>query len=219
MAAENNSRIIEITAKSLKRAESLAETHAISVVLPWTQKPQAESARDILVQRAGLQFNLIMVHDDLAAGPAALINQVFERSRSVFFGYLAQDVFPSRRWLAQAAAVLKKTDAGLLAFNDGKWAGQIAAFGLAQRQWVNSIYGGSHLFFSGYTQHYGDVELSLIARQQKRFSYDANAVMMEVDFSKESRTVNTKDRDCFATRKLTGFDGRVKDSELLGLFG
>lgn len=137
----------------------------------------------------------------------------------MLFGYLAQDVFPSRRWHAQAAAALNKADAGLLAFNDGKWAGQIAAFGLVQRQWVRSIYGGSHLFFSGYTQHYGDVELSLIARQQKRFAYDANAVMMEVDFSKESRAVNTKDRDCFATRKLTGFDGRVKDSELLGMFG
>ncbi len=219
MAPKNSARFIELSAKELQNTSVLDVTQPITMVLPWINQKQAFSAAEILLARAGLPFDLILIQDDQHLGPSAILNAAFQKSRADLFGYLAQDAFPSRNWLAQGAAAIKKTSAGLLAFNDGKWAGQIAAFGLANRKWVNSIYGGRSLFYSGYQQHYGDVELSLIARQQKRLVYDGNAVMMEIDFSKESRTVNLKDRECFAARKLTGFDGRVTDSQLLGLFG
>ena len=219
MTPKNSARIIELSAKSLQKLSRLDASQPIAMVLPWVNKDQAAGAAEILVSRAGLPFDLILIEDDQNCGPSAIINAAFEKTEAGLFGYLAQDVFPSRNWLAQAVATMKKTAAGLLAFNDGKWAGQIAAFGLADRKWIDSIYGGQSLFYSGYQQHYGDVELSLIARQQKRLVYDSNAVMMEIDFSKESRSVNPKDRECFAARKLTGFDGRVSDSQLLGLFG
>jgi len=114
---------------------------------------------------------------------------------------------------------MKKTGAGLLAFNDGKWTGRMASFGLADRHWLQGIYGPGNLFHAGYRHHYGDVELSLIAREQKRYVYDANAVMIEVDYAKEAKAVDPKDRELFAERKLNGFDGRVKSTELLGMFG
>jgi hypothetical protein len=211
--------LIELSAKSLQKTSRIDAHQSIAMVLPWVDQQQAAQAAEILASRAGMAFDLILIQDNRDCGPSAIINEAFEKTDARLFGYLAQDVFPSRNWLIQAAAAIKKTGAGLLAFNDGKWAGQIAAFGLADRKWIDSVYGGQGLFYSGYLQHYGDVELSLIARQQKRLVYDSNAVMMEVDFSKEARSVNAKDRECFAARKLTGFDGRVSDSQLLGLFG
>jgi len=190
----------------------------IVLIMPWTQADQADRALEILVSRAGLAADFVLIEDCEKHGPATLINAAFEKSGSRLFGYLAQDIFPSRNWLIQSISAIKKTSAGLLAFNDGKWGGRMAGFGLADRLWVNAVYGGQSFFYPGYRQHYGDVELSLIARQQKRYAYDPNVVMLEVDYEKDSKGVLGSDRKLFAERKLTGFEGRVSDTALLGLF-
>ena len=67
-------------------------------------------------------------------------------------------------WLALAVRAMEQQRASLLGFNDGKWHGQLAAFGLARRSWADSVYGGD-LFFSGYRRHYADAELTLVARE------------------------------------------------------
>lgn len=206
----------ELFSKDFSTLEAQSQ---IVLALPWTQAKQAEETLEILVSRAGLAADFVMVEDSQKHGPAALINTLFEKSRSRLFGYLAQDVFPSRNWLVQAISAFKKTNAGLLAFNDGKWGGRMASFGLADRLWVDTVYGGQSFFYPGYRQHYGDVELSLIARQEQRYAYDANIVMLEVDYKKEARSVLGGDKKLFAERKLTGFDGRVRDTSLLATFG
>ena len=190
---------------------------SICAVIPVLPNTETGSLVNLLQSRAGQAFRLLVVEDDLAQGPTRLLNLVYHQNREPLFIYLAQDVFPSRLWLARAIKAMMEKKLALLAFNDGKWAGQMAGFGMVRRDWCSKVYGNS-LFFSGYQQHFGDAELSLIARHQNVYGYDPNVVMMEVDFNKDKRAVNANDRELFAQRKLSGFDGRVSDPELLGLF-
>ncbi|MCL1940204.1 MAG: hypothetical protein FWG04_06035 [Desulfovibrionaceae bacterium] len=60
---------------------------------------------------------------------------------------------------------MQKENAGLLAFNDGCFFGSLAAFGLVDRQWTDSFYGGKTLFYPHYKKTYCDTELTDIARK------------------------------------------------------
>ena len=123
-----------------------------------------------------------------------------------------------RYWLRYALhALAQQPGAGLLAFNDGKWFGQLAAFGLVRRRWLDPIYGGT-LFHPGYSQHYGDTELTLIARQQQALAYHPHALLVEVDHAKDRRSVNPLDHDLFQRRAAAGFDQRVTDPALRSRF-
>lgn len=200
-----------------KAHESVFIAESVCVVIPVLPHTNTQSLVSLLQGRAGFPFRLFVIEDDLKLGPTKVLNAAYRGNTDPVFIYLAQDVFPSRYWLARGLKTMAEKKLGLLALNDGKWAGQMAGFGMVRRDWCKHIYQGS-LFFEGYRQHYGDAELSLIARQQKVYGYDPNVVMMEVDFEKDGKPVNAKDRELFAQRKLSGFDGRVTDTELLGLF-
>jgi hypothetical protein len=88
---------------------------------------------------------------------------------------------------------------------------------LAKRAWVDSLYEGD-FFFAGYQSHYADAELTLIARDQGQYAYDPHAVMMEVDWNKDTAGVNMADKSLFKARAQNGFAGRVKSEQLRGLF-
>jgi len=196
----------------------LAEAPVI-FTLPWLDRGRAQAACEVLMARAGLPFLLLAIEDDLGAGPNAIWNSAFARTRGACFGYLDDDAFPGRQWLAIGLRALARSpQAELLAFNDGKWFGQLAGFGLARRDWVAALYGGS-LFHPRYRRHYGDTELTLIARQQQALAYDPHALLIEVDAAKDRKPVETADRTLFATRRAAGFEGRVSDPALLALFG
>ena len=190
------------------------------MVMPCTDEAQARRAQAMAVARAGegtQQACLLAVHDHRRKGFVAVVNQVFRHSRSPWMGYMAQDAFAGRDWLALALQALQRGQGGLLAFNDGKWHGQLAAFGLAERTWAASVYSGE-FFFPGYRSHYADVELTLVARQQGRYVYQPDSVLMEVDWDKEQSAVHAPDRSLFRTRVRQGLGGRVTDEALLGLF-
>lgn len=186
--------------------------------MPSTDEEMANSTADVLVSRAGVPAQVLIVSDDLEQGSAVALNHICQHTVCAAMAYVAQDVFPGRLWLKRALTLLAQSKTGLVAFNDGKWCGEIASYGLLKTQWVRKIYGGG-LFFKGYKQHYGDVELSLIARSAGAFSYDPHAVLIEIDPDKDHKSVNESDRELFSNRKLSGFDGKVKDMRLLGMFG
>jgi hypothetical protein len=110
-------------------------------------------------------------------------------------------------------------NAGLVCFHDGKWNGHLASFGAVQMSWCRTVYGGE-IFYPGYHSHYGDTELTQIAKSQGRYAYAENAVMLEVDFNKifgKGKGVVKADKDLFKKRKLTSFDGLVT-AEFIGEF-
>jgi hypothetical protein len=199
------------------------------MAMPFTDQDMALKAADLAAARAGnfkltdaaldlgKESILLAVHDTARQGFVSTINQAFAATQSPWFGYMAQDAFAGRNWLALALQKLhSQKEASLLAFNDGKWQGQLASFGLARREWVDKVYSGA-FFFQGYQSHFADAELTLVARQQSVYAYEPQSVLMEVDWQKDQASVNDSDRRLFNTRKHTGFGNRVTDPQWLQL--
>lgn len=187
------------------------------VVLPVIDLEMGKKAATLAASRANADAVVLVVNDSARLGLVHIHNQVFKHTTCAFYAYLAQDAFVGRDWLALGLSALEQKGAGLLAFNDGKWQGQLASFGLVRREWVSKLYEGS-LFFEGYKSHYADTELTLIARDQGRYAYDPNAVVMEVDWHKDTANTNPDDQSLFRHRAKNGFGERVRSSELRGLF-
>lgn len=197
---------------------SLLPQVPVLAVLPWRDRAAATRAAGLMAARAGVAMAVLAVHDDQGAGPVAAWNEALRCTRSEWLVYCAEDAFAGRHWLRIALeAVARQPGAGLLAFNDGKWFGQLAGFGLVRRSWLQPLYGG-RLFHPGYAQHYGDTELTLIARQQGALAYHPHALLVEVDHAKDGKPVNAADRALFQQRAAAGFDGRVTDARLLASF-
>lgn len=187
------------------------------LVLPYIDHERASKTIDILCSRAGIDGLIVAVHDAAREGFIAIANLVYRNSKSEFFGYLAEDAFPGRNWGKRALSALKDENAGLLAFNDGKWAGFLAAFGVARRSWADRNYCGD-LFHPGYRSHYADAELTLLAMTGKAYRYDANCVMIEVDYDKDGKPTRPEDKRLFDERKKACFEGRVENPDLLNLY-
>lgn len=186
------------------------------MVMPCTDRALAERAAQLACSRARTDGLLVAVLDAQRQGFVSVLNQVFRASQSPWLGYMAQDAFAGRDWMALALDALKARSGGLLGFNDGKWHGQLASFGLASREWVQSVYGGD-FFFAGYRSHFADAELTLVARQQGRYVYEPESVLLEVDWSKEQSGVHAPDRSLFRARAMQGYGQRVSDPALINL--
>lgn len=194
------------------------ELEGALVVIPVIDLEMGKRAATLVASRANAQGLVLLVHDSARIGLVKIHNQVFQNSKSSYYAYLAQDVFVGRNWLGLGVDALNAHGAGLLGFNDGKWQGQLASFGLARREWINDVYGGS-FFFEGYNSHYADTELTLIARQQGCYVYEPNAVVLEVDWDKDTKpSTNPQDKSLFQARAQQGFGGRVLSPELRALF-
>jgi hypothetical protein len=189
----------------------------VTVIMPSTDMEAAQKAAKLMKKRANYPCKILVVEDIDRSGFMATLQKAIDNNPSDFYVYTAQDAFVGNDWLKIAMAKIEETGAGLLALNNGRWGGKMAAFGLVRHSWMVENYGGK-LFYPGYQQHYGDVELTLIAKEQNRFAYDPDAVMTEVDFDKDGKGTNAHDKALFNQRKLNGFDGRVKNQELLQFF-
>jgi hypothetical protein len=183
------------------------------VVMPFTQTKAAQQAALLMSNRAEAPGLILAVHDNHQEGFVCLVNEAFKKTDSDYFAYVAQDAFAGRAWLSLAIAALGEKK-NLVGLNDGKWAGSIAAFGVARRSWIKTLYAGS-FFHASYERHYADVELTLLALQEDVYAYDPEAVLIEVDWQKDISQVDVGDRKLFLERKASGFDQRVIRPELL----
>lgn len=181
------------------------------VAMPFIDAAMARRAARQLAARAGCKGLLLAIHDDRREGFVTLINRAFVTTQSASFAYVAQDAFAGRYWLALALKALTTNAAGLAAFNDGKWAGRMAGFGLANRRWARTLYDGQ-LFHPEYRSHYADTEISLIAEAQGALCYDPDAVLIEVDWQKDQTPTDAADKALFDARLKTGFDQRLTNA-------
>ena len=174
----------------------------VDVVMPTTDLEQAKKTAEALKARAGYSCDIKIVEDKKRVGYVKTINSAFRDSKANFFVYTAQDAFPGQNWLANALIEQFRTQAELVSFNDGKWNGQLAGFGLVARTWGITNYNGD-LFYSGYHSHYGDTELTQIAKEKGTFTHAKEAIMLEVDYIKaigESRGVVKADKKLYKKR-------------------
>lgn len=202
-----------------------AAAHETVVIMPSTRVTLARRAADVMVARTGASGLLLIAEDDLRIGFIATANMVYAKTSSRYAAYVAQDAFAGFYWLETGIETLQKSDSGLLAFNDGRFFGRLAAFGLVDRQWTDSLY-GRFLFYPRYKRHYADTELSDIALLTGKMVYNPHAMMVEIDYGKhlgtaarKSETVNEykntdsvdadPDGTLYVERALEGFDARV----------
>ena len=95
--------------------------------------------------------------------------------------------------------------------------GYVAQDVFAGRRWLDSHYGGD-LFHPGYAQHYADTELTVLARGNGEYTYNPHAMLVEIDWTKDSKPVNLHDRMLFAQRKLDWLPQRIAQAASLEIF-
>lgn len=204
-----------ISSKQIDRTALL--TSEVIFVMPFTLPQMAQKTAKLMSERANYPGAIICVHDDEREGFVDIVNKVFRASDSKWFGYVAQDAFPGRYWLRIAINTLISQNAVLLGFNDGKWLGELAGFGLADRLWAQQNYNGN-LFNPDYHQHYADTELTLLAQAKQSYCYNPNSLLVEIDWDKDSKSVNLEDKNRFQNRCQNQFDGRISNPNLLSKF-
>lgn len=190
---------------------------AVTVVMPSVNESRADETVKILKKRAGLEAHYVVALDTQRDGFIATTNRVSDSCTSEYIVYLAEDAFPGSRWLWHAYQKMETENLNLVAFDDGKWEGKIASFGMVRLSWSRRIYGAG-VFFQQYRGHRADKELTIIAKAQGSFGYCPQATLVEYDREKPFRVresdnpnFDQTDRDLFNARVKTGFGGLLSD--------
>ncbi len=185
---------------------SCSDPEGIVVIMPCIETETGQNTAEILLRRAGMTCKILVVLDSLRQGFIKTLNQTAARVSVKYIVYLAQDAYPGRGWLKCAYDSLENSGKGLLAFNDGKWQGRIASFGMIRSKWVLSLYNNGCLFYPGYISHAADNELTVIARAQGMHVYNPECTLVEFDPDKDFGGSNPVDNALFKKRFLQGFD-------------
>jgi len=190
------------------KASTRFANDAAVLVLPYIDQGQVDRLAPVLARRAMADGLLVLVNDSLRLGFVKVANLVFARSQSKYFGYLAQDAFPGEGWLRCGLNTIGKNESWLLSFNDGRFFGNIAVFGLLLRAWARAMYHNC-VFFPGYKSHFGDTELSVIALAHSKLVFNPGCMLCEVDYDKDKKGNNPADDALYRERARTGFGGMV----------
>ena len=199
-----------------KEFEFKGRIPTVLVIIPTTDIEQAKLVAETMRKRAGADCDIMIVEDDKRIGFIDVVNQVAMNKPHEVIVYTAQDALVGQNWLKHALIEMVVTNAGLIGFNDGKWGGKLASFGMVLKEWVKDVYGGN-IFYTGYQSHYADTELTQIAKQQGRYAYAEKAIMLEVDWKKatgQGKGVSKADRKLYKKRKKDDFGGLVTDTRL-----
>jgi glycosyltransferase involved in cell wall biosynthesis len=192
------------------------DAEGVVAIMPCIDTDKGARTSEILLRRAGIICTVIVIHDTLRQGFIRTLNEAAARVSARYIVYLAEDAYPGRDWLRNAYNALEKSGCGLLGFNDGKWSGRIASFGMVRTEWVRALYGGPVLY-PGYHSHKADNELTVIARALETYLYDPNCILIEYDPDKDSGGSNPKDDDVFSARFRSGFGGLAPLEKVLNL--
>lgn len=199
---------IKMIKSSMLSKFQLTSSYEVIIVLPMIDGTAAKKASEVMRRRTEQPGLLLLVEDDMRLGFIMVTNLVYAKTESRYFSYAAQDAYPGEFWLDYAMDTIKKSNCGLLAFNDGRFFGSIAVFGLADRQWLGGVY-GKFIFHHQYKSHFADTELSVIAAQTSNLVFNPNALLMEVDYGKHLHGNNEDDHKLYIERAKTGFDGKI----------
>lgn len=185
----------------------------IVIIMPSIDETKALNTATTLLCRANMEASVIIGLDTARIGFISTLNKIARKIDAKYIVYLAEDAFPGRNWLKIAHDDMERAGADLFCFNDGKWQGRIASFGMVRTEWVRQLYDGD-VFYPGYNSHGCDNELTVIARATNSYIYNPASVLIEYDTTKDSGGSNPYDYELFQSRFRNGFDGLVKKSLL-----
>lgn len=196
-----------VTSSSKLDNFSYTGSKKVCIVMPCIDLELGTQAAEIMLSRSGIDCSVVIVMDDIRKGFIATLNEAARRIDSRFICYVAQDAFPGRSWLNEAYAALENSGKGVLGFNDGKWKGRIAAFGMVRKRWVRKFY-DDEILASNYRSHKADNEITVLAKLDNNYVYCADSVLLEVDYRKDAGGSNLYDDQVFAERFNSYFGGR-----------
>ena len=210
--------VVEIGYEDWKRYDSVKKyDENVTVIMPTIHAAMAKKTQKILKTRAGMDAKYIIVEDIDKVGYVEVVNREAKNTNSRYIVYLTDDIFPSRNWLKESLDLMKQNNAGLIGYNDGKWKGTLATCGLVDRTWSDRVYNGN-IFYPEYFGHYNDTEITLHAFAQKKYFYDPDITLIEIDYQKDQKNVNVQDKKIFNDRKISQFDGKIIDEKILNMF-
>lgn len=188
----------------------------VAIIMPCINLAQGKKTAEILIRRAGIDCTVIIAIDSIRQGFIKTLNLIATKVSAQYVCYVAQDAYPGRLWLKVAYEEMLNSEKGLLAFNDGKWHGRIASFGMVKKKWISKFY-NSDILYRGYKAHKADNEITVLARLDNMFVYCSNSVLLEVDYEKDAGGSNEFDNIVFQKRFNDRFDGLFEkdDIELL----
>ena len=195
---------------------SHSDPNGVAVIMPCIDVEKGRASAEILLRRAQMPCLVLVVVDSIRQGFIKTLNAAAAQMTVRYVVYLAEDAFPARGWLHRAYQALEESGKGLLGFNDGKWDGRIASFGMVRTSWVRRLYGGDVLN-AEYRAHKADNELTVIARVADEYEYRPDCTLVEVDPRKDVRGSNQADDEIFAKRMQEGFGGIITRSEARAL--
>lgn len=184
---------------------SYSDPEGVVVIMPCTDTDMGMKTAEILYRRAGMDCKILVVYDINCQGFIKTLNDTAARISVKYIVYLAQDAYPGQGWLKCACDTLEASGKGLFAFNDGKWHGRIASFGMVRTSWVKKIY-KDEILYSEYVSHAADNELTVIARVQDMHEYNPDCTLLEYDPDKDFGGSNPRDNALFKKRFQQGFD-------------
>lgn len=202
-----NIEIIEIKPDGPQERPVPMAGKGVAVVMPTTDLAAALASARRMVAFAGMPCRMVIAHDFIRQGFIATANMMSAALQAEFVAYVAQDALAGQDWLRLAHEKITATGAGLCAFNDGKFAGKLATFGLVRTGFTEKLYGQGRIFHAAYRAHRADEELTWLANLAGQYCYAPNALLMEVDYRLQ-RPINPEDTRLYAERK-PGFQAMV----------
>ena len=195
-----NFEIIEIDPSGMREKPSSMGGNGIAVVMPAIDLAVAVGSARRMLAFAGMPCRLVVAHDFIRQGFIATANMMSAALEAEFIAYVAQDALAGQDWLRLAHEKISATGAGLCAFNDGKFNGKLATFGLVRTAFTQKLYGQGRIFHEAYRAHRADEELTWLAHLAGKYCYAPGALLMEVDFRLQ-RAINPDDTKLYAERK------------------
>jgi hypothetical protein len=181
----------------------------IAVIIPTTDLNMANRAMERMQEKAGTPADYYIIEDFERNGFISVMNDAVHNLPDYdFYVYAAQDAYAGEWWLKYALDAMIYKDAGLFAFNDGKWNGTLAAFGMVDKVWMKKNYKGD-MFSKYYKSNYADIELTLMAIRDGKLAYNPESLLIEVDWNKHYP--NQDDQLLFNKRKRQLFNSDLQE--------
>ena len=163
----------------------------IRIIIP-TRPEDVELAKKsakICKARSGVECQVQIIVDHDKKGWIAIHNEQLKQALKdgiSHYVYGCADYYPGLFWLRIVyEASLHNPDWKLIGFNDGKWRGDIATVGMVDVKWASQNYEGGGLFYKEFTSHYGDTDLTYLARDRGEYGYCSTALYVEIDYEKD----------------------------------
>jgi hypothetical protein len=171
----------------------------VTVVMPATDTHQALLAAQRMARFAGMPMRMVIVNDVIRQGFIKTVNAVSNHLKPEYLAYVAQDALAGKNWLAKAYKKMTTENKSVCAFNEGRFLGNLAQFGLVKVAFTAQQYGDHNVFYDQYIKHRADDELTLLAKLNDEFVFAKDALLMEVDYSLQ-KAIYEPDLDLYKRR-------------------